>query len=200
MIPLLKRAFEVRLTAFDCSWTTVRASRGHIPLESSATIHYLQRRIQPEKNAQLFFAAGLGSSECLRMLLEHKASANFQDVHGGTALMAAVRRQRVECVKLLLEANADVKLCPVGSRRKPGRSALDIALATNNRELCNLIGSADTAAAPPAPPAPCVRYNAMRLVADKSNNNYAPRRYVVWCVCVVVVAVALGFMWLQFKL
>ncbi|CAM6119090.1 unnamed protein product [Calypogeia fissa] len=74
-----------------------------------------------ERNA-LFFAAGLGSEKCCRLLIEYGADVHWQDRDGFTALHIASGYVHVNSVKALVELGADPDL-----EDAKGRSALSLA-------------------------------------------------------------------------
>ena len=76
----------------------------------------------------------LGSSELLKLLLDHGAEVDLQDNGGLSALMAASSTGNVEMVKLLLEHNAQVHLV-----EKNDATALTIASAFNYPEIVRLL-------------------------------------------------------------
>jgi len=52
--------------------------------------------------------------ECVKRLLTHRANPNHQNQSGISALMLAAEQGYFECVKLLVESNADLELAPNG--------------------------------------------------------------------------------------
>jgi ankyrin repeat protein len=52
--------------------------------------------------------------ECVKRLLEHHANPNHQNQSGISALMLAAEQGYFECVKLLVNAGADLELAPSG--------------------------------------------------------------------------------------
>ena len=57
--------------------------------------------------------------ECVKRLLAHRANANHQNQSGISALMLAAEQGYFECVKLLVQAGADVELAPSGQYSFP---------------------------------------------------------------------------------
>lgn len=55
--------------------------------------------------------------ECVRRLLAQHANPNHQNQSGISALMLAAEQGYFECVKLLVQAGADLELAPSGKRR-----------------------------------------------------------------------------------
>jgi hypothetical protein len=103
-----------------CRWAGYRGS-----LES----HYYQYPIN--------IAAYQGSIECVKLLLKHGASINFQDERGQTPLYAAiVGKHSVNFVKQLLDLGADAKLRP-----KDGLSLADLAKRKKLPHVAKLLES-----------------------------------------------------------
>lgn len=63
--------------------------------------------IDENKRTALFFAAGIGSERCVRMLLEEGADVHWQDKDGYTALHIAAGYVHNSVVRALLEAGAN---------------------------------------------------------------------------------------------
>ncbi len=76
----------------------------------------------------------LGSSELLKLLLDHGAEVDLQDSDGSSALMVASGARNIEVVKLLLEHNAQVHLAD-----KNGVTALALASASESPEIVRLL-------------------------------------------------------------
>jgi ankyrin repeat protein len=55
----------------------------------------------------LGLASTLGSTDIVKLLLEHRANADFPDSIGRTPLMLAVRNDHADAVAVLLKAGAD---------------------------------------------------------------------------------------------
>lgn len=58
--------------------------------------------------AALHFAAFNGDMEMIRLLLEHKADANIENMDGNTPLVMAVKGRQLEAIRVLVNAGADV--------------------------------------------------------------------------------------------
>ena len=56
----------------------------------------------PDNISPLFLASKMGHGECIKVLLDHGSSINFQDGTGDNALMYAVRAGKVDAVSTLL--------------------------------------------------------------------------------------------------
>ncbi|MBC8139672.1 MAG: ankyrin repeat domain-containing protein, partial [Fibrella sp.] len=119
-------------------WVTplvLAASRGHAPLvqvllEHGARPH--MRHPKGDRFSALVAAAGYGSIECVRLLLDAGESPNAADVPAGnrdgfTALMAAVGFGHIDIVRLLLSRGADQTL-----RDSTGGCALSTAIFAAN--------------------------------------------------------------------
>ncbi|KAJ6784767.1 hypothetical protein PWT90_05727 [Aphanocladium album] len=79
-------------------------------------------------------AAKLGWIEILELLIEHGADVDARDPNDQTALFAAAEQDRLDCVKLLLQAGANPLL---GNRH--GRTPLEEAMPVGNAELAKLL-------------------------------------------------------------
>ncbi|CAF1052114.1 unnamed protein product [Rotaria sordida] len=62
----------------------------------------------------LIGATKYNNSECVKCLLEYHANPNHQNHFGISALMLAAEQGYFECVKLLIQAGADIDLAPSG--------------------------------------------------------------------------------------
>lgn len=56
--------------------------------------------------------------ECVRKLLAHRANPNHQNQSGISALMLAAEQGYFDCVKLLVEAGANLELAPSGESNR----------------------------------------------------------------------------------
>ncbi|KAG0584680.1 hypothetical protein KC19_3G227600 [Ceratodon purpureus] len=78
--------------------------------------------IDEKGRTALFFAAGIGSEKCVRMLLEEGADLHWQDTEGFTALHLAAGYVHTSVVKVLLEYGANPE-----EEDNKGRSPLSLA-------------------------------------------------------------------------
>lgn len=78
--------------------------------------------IDEKGRTALFFAAGIGSEKCVRMLLEEGADLHWQDEDGYTALHLAAGYVHTSVVKVLLEFGANPE-----EEDKKGRSPLSLS-------------------------------------------------------------------------
>jgi ankyrin repeat protein len=86
-------------------------------------------------------AAAAGQAGALYVLLNHGADPDAREVEtGNTALMLAANRARLEEVRLLLQAGADVKL-----KAKDGWTALAAAEMIGDNEIAALLRAAGAA-------------------------------------------------------
>ncbi len=90
--------------------------------------------IPVKKNDDKWSSLKLGSSELIKLLLDHGAEVDLQDDDGLSALIAASRAGNIEVVKLLLEHNAQVHLA-----NKNGFTALTFASASKSSEIVRLL-------------------------------------------------------------
>ncbi|CAF4392657.1 unnamed protein product, partial [Rotaria magnacalcarata] len=56
--------------------------------------------------------------ECVKRLLAYHANPNHQNQSGISALMLAAEKGFFECVKLLVQAGADLELAPTGKKNR----------------------------------------------------------------------------------
>ena len=78
--------------------------------------------IDEKGRTALFFAAGIGSERCVRMLLEQGADLHWRDQDGFTALHLAAGYVHTNVVKVLLEYGANPE-----EEDNQGRSPLSLA-------------------------------------------------------------------------
>lgn len=111
-------------------------------LLKAANLGYLPTKKLLENGAQAAFIAEngrnalieaihTGDAELIRLLLDAGSDVNAAN---GTALMLAAKWNKLEVVKELLKANADLTL-----KNKDGHTAADIAEAMGNPEIAELI-------------------------------------------------------------
>ena len=86
----------------------------------------------------LSWAAVGNSQTVIKILIDHGADANFQNLQGHTPLMTAVMSGSADAAKALLSSGADTEL-----RNNEGQSAFDLALAYNHPELVTLQADKD---------------------------------------------------------
>ena len=70
----------------------------------------------------------------MKLILEQKANPDYQNVGGSTALHIAGRYGYIECVKLLLDSNADISL-----RENDNVTAYQRCVIRNQTECAQLI-------------------------------------------------------------
>ena len=85
------------------------------------------------KEVALIYAALNGDIECLRALLDAKASVDAKN-KWGTALIWAVINGHIECVRALLENGADVN-----TKNKEGKTALMLAVENKHTDIANIL-------------------------------------------------------------
>lgn len=84
--------------------------------------------------APLNYAAGVGSAECTRALLQAGAHVNAAGFQGRTALLSAAEKGHTEVITLLLTAGADTTL-----RDPNGKTAEDLAVANAHKPAAQLL-------------------------------------------------------------
>jgi len=86
----------------------------------------------------LILAVSYGGPDAVRLLLEHKANVNAQDVRGMTPLMLSLSLDHASpaVVRMLLEHGADVSI-----KSKAGETALDWARKFNHPEIVKALGA-----------------------------------------------------------
>ncbi len=79
--------------------------------------------------------------ECVKRLLDQHANPNHQNYSGISALMLAAEQGYFECVKLLVQAGADLELAPTGMRKFNNKFLSKSFIFTGQRALSmNLCG------------------------------------------------------------
>ena len=111
----------------------------------SETLSHLYPRAQPSRKMRdaletrrhgwtpLYWAVVVGDMEIATLLLDHEVSIEENDWRGTSVLVAAVERQNLKMVSLLLERGAN----PDASRSTHG--PLHTAAAVNNQEIADLL-------------------------------------------------------------
>lgn len=103
------------------------------------------RRYSTDNTTLLHFAANQGSLKCLRFLLDQGLSvADNNNSSGCTPLHAAVEREHVDCVKELLLRGA-----PIEMKTKCGKTPLDLAMRTNNKQIIRILFEAGASSPEP---------------------------------------------------
>ena len=84
----------------------------------------------------LSFASGNGRIECLKRLLamNFRHQINSKSNYGSSPLINAVRRNHLECMKLLIQAHADINACDIA-----GQTALHFAANNGFDDAVNLL-------------------------------------------------------------
>lgn len=129
---LLKYDADVNLASKN-AWTPlyVACYKGDINavkllLDNNASVNPVVG--SPEKNWDpLYIAANNGHKDIVEFLLERKANPNLPSFDGGTALHAAVQKDHLEVVKVLLKYGAKLDI-----KNTEGLTAYDIAKRTSN--------------------------------------------------------------------
>ena len=80
-------------------------------------------------NKELYKAALENNADLIKELLERGAEPNYQNKCMSTALHFAVRRNKPEAVRVLLQAGADIHI-----RDSTGRSSYDYAILFENED------------------------------------------------------------------
>ena len=84
------------------------------------------------------FAAKKGHPECVKLLIEKEAG--LQDNDGWTALMKAMRYNKLECVRLLAEREKEMKTTRgCWGYYPPGTTALRIAKKEGYKEIVSIL-------------------------------------------------------------
>ena len=83
----------------------------------------------------LMLAAHAGHREVVEALIAHRANLNTTAKYGLSALMLALVAGHVEVARLLAEAGTDLSLRGTGAPGFAGKTAYDLALARDMREL-----------------------------------------------------------------
>jgi len=83
----------------------------------------------------LMLAAHAGNPEVVKVLIAYRANLNVTAKHGLSALMVALVAGHPESARLLAEAGADLSLRGTGSPGFAGKTALDLAVERNLRDL-----------------------------------------------------------------
>jgi len=89
------------------------------------------------------FAAVLGHTECMQVLLETKADVNKKNKDGNTALFVAAHRGESTGVQFLVDAKAKIDV-----KSKCGNTALMVAVAKGYRNIVQILLEAKAHKAP----------------------------------------------------
>ncbi len=94
-----------------------------ILLERGAAVDYAASGKRAEENkiagaTPLIGATKYNHPECVERLLAQHANPNHQNQSGVSALTLAAEQGHFDCVKLLVEAGADLELAPTGNSKK----------------------------------------------------------------------------------
>ncbi len=108
---------------------TVRALIGE-----GADIHARRKTVGGIGRPALYYAAGSGNSEIVKLLVEHGANVNEQPEGEETALMVSTVHGYADIAKLLLAAGANVN-----ARDKSGATALTDAARKGQTEIVHLL-------------------------------------------------------------
>jgi len=87
----------------------------------------------------LMFAAGEGNTSAAEMLVEFGANIRARSKSGFTALLLAVRNNRLETAKFLLQHRADPNDSVPGANGAPATAAINIAVLNADFELASLL-------------------------------------------------------------
>lgn len=87
----------------------------------------------------LMFAAGEGNTSAVEMLIEFGANIKARSKAGSTALLLAVRNNRYDTVKFLLQHGADVNDAIPGVNGGPATAAINMAVLNADFDLAALL-------------------------------------------------------------
>jgi ankyrin repeat protein len=108
-------------------------------LSSGADINARDRHGQ----TALMLAAIEGHGDVVAWLVERGAALDHTAKYGLSALMLAVIGGHVGVVRRLISAGADVNLRGAGAPGFAGKTALDLAIARDDREIVEILGSTE---------------------------------------------------------
>ena len=86
--------------------------------------------------AAIHYAAELGDTRILRLLLENDADVNLKGNDSSSPLIVAAYNQNAEAMTLLLDDGADMKTC-----NEDRSTFFDIVLDSHNNGLCKSIAT-----------------------------------------------------------
>jgi ankyrin repeat protein len=90
-------------------------------------------RTAKNKTALMFFAESDGKEEFVKLIIEVGAVIEAKDNEGRTALMFAIKNNRIKNFEALLKAGADIE-----AKNNSGRTGLMIAIENNRIEIINI--------------------------------------------------------------
>jgi ankyrin repeat protein len=107
----------------------------HFLVESGADLNVTGDTSDKSKGGSpLMYAAQVGRTDYLQLLLDHGAEIDLQNASGDTALMKAVEANKLEVAAFLLDKGADV-----GVENKKGFTPYWLAKRNDNQEMTNLL-------------------------------------------------------------
>jgi ankyrin repeat protein len=89
----------------------------------------------------LMIAARVGHTQAVRCLLECRPDLNHTAKYHLSALMLAVLNRRVEVVRALVEAGADLEIRGTGAPGFHDKTALDLATGQKRHDLVEMLQS-----------------------------------------------------------
>ena len=87
-----------------------------------------------EQVTALMWAADIGNTEIAQLLLENGADIDAVNFKGHTALIIAVRKEKLDMVKFLIGKNAELN-----TKSNYGQTALDEALEYSLKEISEIL-------------------------------------------------------------
>ena len=104
---------------------------------AAEVLKYKQKIDTRDLNEAMLIAAGMGHIDIVKDLIHNQVSVNVAGRHNRTPLMAAIKFERVEMVRLLVENGGD----PI-PQNADGETALKLAQNQDNKEIIGILENA----------------------------------------------------------
>ena len=157
---------------------TMAALCGRLEMVRAALHHGASVNLRDDKGSNaLMDAAAMGHTHVVQLLLRHFAKLDLQDSEAdATALMLAAWKGHAECVRVLLDAGADVMV-----RHAEGLTAFELAELNGQSSVIALLRPARSASAEAAAPLDvgvqcCLLSGAPLMRADSNRSEFLAMR------------------------